>query len=54
MDASRSLQYAEEEVEHLQAYIRLQEGELAKVRDHDDSVIMSEVLELLELGEGQQ
>jgi hypothetical protein len=48
------LQYAEEEVEHLQVYIRLQEGELAKVRDHDDPVIMSEVLELLELGEGEQ
>ena len=54
IDASRSLQYAEEEVEHLQVYIRLQEGELAKVRDHDDPVIMSEVLEWLELGEGEQ
>ncbi len=54
VDASRSLQYAEDQVKHLQAYIRLQEGELAKVRDHDDPVIMSEVLELLELGEGEQ
>jgi hypothetical protein len=54
VDASRSLQYAEDQVKHLQAYIRRQESELAKVQDHDDPVIMSEVLEMLELGEGEQ
>jgi hypothetical protein len=48
------LQYAEEEVEHLQVYIRLQEGELAKVQEHDDPEIISRVLQWLQLGEEQR
>jgi hypothetical protein len=54
MDASRSLQDAEERMRYLQSYIRLRESELAKVQEHDDPEIISRVLQWLQLGEGQR